>query len=121
MCVGQNSETIMRTIARNTYDPWQKYYQPPPYCPQFCSRSIITISSAVYVANVLHKLNCSCMFKVLTDFFFLFFTLCIVIQLLEIRPTECTHVIIFNLQNFYMFQASLQTKVWPCSTVRNSP
>jgi hypothetical protein len=105
----QNSESIMRTIGRSTYGPWHKYYQPQPYCPEFCSRSIITISSAVYVAKVLNKLNCSCMFKVLTHFFltlfFFFFTLYIVIQLLKIRPTECTHlnVIIFNLQNFYMF------------------
>ena len=70
MFVGQNSESIMRTIARNTYEPWQKYYQPPPYCPEFCSKSIITINSAVYVAKVLHKLNCRCMFKVLTFFFY---------------------------------------------------
>jgi hypothetical protein len=73
-CDVQNSESIMRTIASSTYEPWQKYYQPPPFCPEFCSRSIITISSAVYVAKALHKLKCSCMFKVLTYFFLSLFS-----------------------------------------------
>ena len=73
LCVGENSESIKRTNVRNTYEPRKQHYQPPPtYCPEFCSRSVITISSAACAAKVLHKLNCCCMLMVLTDFFKIF-------------------------------------------------